>query len=111
MPARQTLQQTRTMMGENPAYATGIGAGMADMAITTPREGVKDIDSCDINDPLAVVEYLPEIYDHLRQYEVSCRYSCSQSCCGRTPAARVGTPQPRRCCLCGVLNSCSLSSQ
>lgn len=67
MPARQTLQQTRTMMGES---YTGIGAGMADMAITTPREGVKDIDSCDVNDPLAVVEYLPEIYDHLRAYEV-----------------------------------------
>lgn len=42
---------------------------MAGIAIGTPREGIKDIDAADVNDPLAVCEYVDGIYDHLRAYE------------------------------------------
>ena len=48
---------------------------MAGMAIGTPREGIKDIDAADVDDPLAVCEYVDGIYDHLRAYEVRyCTY-------------------------------------
>ena len=54
---------------------TAVAADMAGMAIGTPREGIKDIDAADVDDPLAVCEYVDGIYDHLRAYEVRyCTY-------------------------------------
>lgn len=35
------------------------------------EESIPDIDSCDAKNPLAVVEYVEEIYDFYRQTEVN----------------------------------------